>query len=154
MKFLLVMAVLWSGSAFATTTHLLEIRFLSFSAYEAVTLVVDAQVQGEAGQSTKLQIQGVVSRPAHVIVGVPGAFHDRAALVSHVQDTYCKREHIPAGVSTFNAGKMTASLGDYIPAWLKIEINYYDPPIPGEVPLPGDSFKRKTSLVCPNSMTE
>lgn len=156
MKFLLVMAVLWAGNAFATTTHFLKVRSLRFSATEARTLVVDAQLQGEEGQSTKLHVKGVVHRPAQVMEVSPArSFGNVDLLTAFVRDTYCKREYVPAGVSEFNAGRhLTASLGDYVPAKLRIEITYYLPPIPGEVPRPGDARLRKTSLLCPNSMQE
>ena len=156
MKFLLVMAVLWASNAFATTTHFLEVRSLRFTATEALTLVVGAQVQGEEGQGTQLQVKGVVSRPAQVVEISPArSFGNVDLLTAYVQDTYCKREYVPAGVSEFNAGRnLTASLGDYVPAKLRIEISYYLPPIPGEVARPGDNRLRKKSLVCPNSMQE
>ena len=156
MKFLLVAAVLWAGNALATTTHFLSVQSLRFSATEAVTLEVGATILGEEGQSAKLQIKGVVSRPAQVMEEVSRTtFSDVEAIVSYVQDNYCKSEYVPAGVSEFNAGRHhSAQLKDYVPARLRIEISYYLPPIPGETPRPGDSRMRKTSLVCPNSMRE
>ena len=154
MKFLLVAAVLWAGNAFATTTHFLELSSLRFTSTEARTLVVGAQLQGEEGQGTQLQIKGTVSRPAKVMNVSARPFHNLHSLIAHVRHTYCKREYVPAGVSEFNAGRnLTASLGDYVPAKLRIEIGYYLPPVPGEARPGGNSMKRK-SLVCPNSMRE
>ena len=154
MKILLVLAVFLAGNAFATTTHFLRLSSLRFTATESRTLVIDAQLQGEAGQSTKLEIKGTVSRPSVVIsASTMRLFNDVDQLTAYVQETYCKREYVPPGVSEFNAGRnLTASLGDYVPAQLRIELSYYLPPSPDA--RPGDSRLRKTSLVCPNSMQE
>lgn len=157
MKFLLVMAALWAGNALATTSPFLTLKSLRFTATESLTLVVDAMLRDEEGQSTKLQVKGVVSRPEQIMeVSSAQSFPDTEAIVSYVQDNYCKREYVPAGVSEFNAGRnINTQLKDYVPARLRIEITYHlIPNTPGESPRPGDSRLRKTSFLCPNSMRE
>ena len=146
MKFLLVMAVLWAGNAFAASPlPRVALMSLHFTATEVRALIVDAQLQDEEGQSTQLQVKGVVSRPSATKTFRPMRFDNSKLLTAYVQNTYCKREYVPTGVSKFNAGRnLTASLGDYVPANLRIEITYYQ--------LDYERVTRKKSLDCPNSM--
>ena len=79
----------------------------------------------EAGQ-TQLLIKGTVTRPAQVMKVEEESYINLDMLIENVQTTYCKREYVPAGESEFNAGRnLTASLGNYVPARLRIEVSYH-----------------------------
>ena len=124
---------------------------LRFSVFESRTIAVNASLTGEQGAGqTQLMIKGTVSRPAQEMKVEEQGYANLDMLIENVQTTYCKREYVPAGESEFNAGRnISASMGDYMPAHLRIEISYHL-----SYHRNSRSATKKTSFVCPNSMRE
>ena len=152
MRSLLVLLCSFAGVSFASDTQLVVLESLRFSAFESYTLVVSASpTDGASAEQTQLRIKGIVSRPAQEMkLEAEQQYANLDQLKAKVQTDYCKAEYVPAGESEFNAGSnITASLGDYVPAQLRIEISYHISSSSS-----ASSITRKTSIVCPNSMRE
>lgn len=151
MRFSLILLCSLAGVSLADSMQLEVLESLRFSAFETRTITVNASLTGEqeAGQ-TQLMIKGTVTRPAQKMKVEEQGYANLDMLINSVRADYCKAKYVPAGESEFNAGRnITASLGDYVPARLRIEISYHTSSSPYV-----RSATKKTSLVCPNSMRE
>ncbi len=150
-----------AGVSFANDAQLVVLESLRFSSYEAYTIEVETGGGNQlaicplhiARCSTAgivLQIKGTITRPAQVLEVEEKSYVNLDLLIANVQTDYCQAEYVPAGESEFNAGRnITASMGDYVPAQLRIEISYH---VSSSHHV--RSATRRTSLVCPNSMRE
>ena len=155
MRYVLVLLCALAGVSSANGTDVLVVESLNFSAFEAHTMAVHASPAGEhggglLGMRKQLLIKGVVSRAAQAMTVKGLRYADLDMLTASVQMDYCKREYVPAGESKFNAGRnISAVLGDYVPANLRIEVSYH---VSSSRVV--RSATRRTSFVCPNSMRE
>ncbi len=123
---------------------------VGFHAYETHTITVQGALSGEEGSGQRqLSIKGIVSRPPSTLVlegEEQGDYADLNALSQRALATYCKREYVPAGESVFNAGRnISAELGDYVPANLRITVNYR---------YRGGANTLSNTFTCLNSMRE
>lgn len=151
MRCLMVLLCSLAGVSYADGLRLVVLESLRFSSFEVRTVAVGALLADEqdAGQ-TQLLIKGTVTRPSQVLKVEEKEYVNLDLMLAKVQTDYCKAEYVPAGESEFNAGRnITASLGDYVPARLRIEVSYHVSSARNV-----RSATRKTSLVCPNSMRE
>ena len=151
MRFLMILLCSLAGVSYADGLRLVVLESLRVSSFEVRTVAVGALLadEQETGQ-TQLLIKGTVTRPAQVLEVEDKEYVNLRLLLANVQTDYCKPAYVPAGESVFNAGhNITASLGDYVPARLRLEISYH---ISSSRNV--RSATRKTSLVCPNSMRE
>ena len=122
---------------------------LRFSAFETRTMVVSGMLTGE-DSTQQLRIRGIVSRPAQELKIEEQRHANLDALTASVREAYCTRAYLPAGESVFNAGRnISAVLGDYVPAELRIEVSYHAVYFRGN-----KSATRTTSFVCANSMRD